>query len=142
MYHDSDYKETKLPFATIALLCILASVVLVISSIFLGAIPFIGGVACFIAGAVFSVLNLKRYDDDVNIIIIVSLVAALIVISGCALMSTHKGDDEIAFPDQHLGFILVSPVQKPEIRKQESCLCETGSHFFRNPIGESRIIGR
>ena len=92
MYHDSDYKETKLPFATIALLCILASVVLVISSIFLGAIPFIGGVACFIAGAVFSVLNLKRYDDDVNIIIIVSLVAALIVISGCALMSTHKVD--------------------------------------------------
>lgn len=92
MYHDSDYKETKLPFAMIALLCILASVVLVVSSIFLGVVPFIGGVACFIVGAVFSVLNFKRYDDDANIVIIVSLVAALVVIGGCALMSTHKVD--------------------------------------------------
>ena len=49
-------------------------------------------------------------------------------------------DDEIAFPDEQPGFILVSPVQLVKLRKSQPCLIEAGGHFLRHPVGESGVI--
>ena len=85
-------KDSKIPFSTLAVVCIVASIALALSSIFLGVIPFIAGIACLVAGIVFTVLTPRNSYGDPNIALIILVVASLLVIGGCTLSSMHKVD--------------------------------------------------
>lgn len=89
MYHDTD---NRIPMVPLAVICIIASIALVLSSIFLGVIPFIAGIACLGVGAIFTVLALKNSDSDSSLIPLILIVVALLIIGGCALKSMHKVD--------------------------------------------------
>ena len=51
-----------------------------------------------------------------------------------------RQNDEITLPDQHLGIVLISPVQHLEIGKFDSGLGKGPGHFLPNPIRQLRTV--
>lgn len=47
---------------------------------------------------------------------------------------------EITLPDQHLGIVLISPIQHLEIGKFDSGLGKGPGHFLPNPIRQLRTV--